>query len=427
MDQKLIAIGLVLIAVIGAGLFFYDYGGNLIPAPDNGIADVFLADDSQSTPEKVRAVTQVNNRFAFDLYRTLSSQPGSENLFFSPYSISTALAMTYEGAKGQTADEMQSVLHFPQDADIRRPGFAKIYNDLNKKDKNYALYTANALWAQKDYPFLDEYLHTASQYYAGKTTNLDFKKENEKSRLTINAWVEDQTNNKIENLIEKGDLPPITRLVLTNAIYFKGKWLKQFDEKNTTEQDFKINNKTTVKVPLMSLTGEEATFSYGETNELQIIELPYQGEELSMLILLPKENEKLAEIENRLNAETVTGFKNTMAKQHVNVFLPKFTFETKYYLKATLSGMGMPTAFSDSADFSGMDGTEILKIGKVIHQAFVEVNEEGTEAAAATAVIMVLKESVVPKTTFRADHPFIFIIWDNNENILFMGKVIDPR
>jgi len=391
-----------------------------IPQP-NETEKLHLAGDNPRTIQAKNA-TSANNQFAFDLYNKFSSDEG--NIFFSPYSISTALAMTYEGARGKTTEEMQSVLHFPEDDSTRRTEFAGIYNQLNKPDKDYELSTANALWAQENYKFLDDYFNTVEQYYGGKVTNLDFVGDTENSRITINSWVENQTNNKIKDLIPQGVLDEMTRLVLTNAIYFKGKWAKQFDKENTREADFKVTPGKTIKVQMMSLTGEEARFNYSETPELQILELPYDGGELSMLILLPKEG-NLQTIWELLTGGNLTGWKNNLMEQEVNVYLPKFTFETKYFMKETLEEMGMPTAFSMDADFSGMDGTKNLFISDVIHQAFVEVNEEGTEAAAATAVMV--KYGISKKIIFRADHPFIFIIQHKETgSILFMGRVSEP-
>ncbi|MCL5773260.1 MAG: serpin family protein [Firmicutes bacterium] len=370
------------------------------------------------------AVVNANNQFAFDLYFKLKDK--EDNIFFSPWSISSALVMTYEGARGKTAQEMQSVLHFPKDDGIRRASFKEINDRINKKDKKYKLSTANALWAQQAYPFLPEYKNLIQQYYGGKITNLDFIKDAEKSRKIINTWVEQQTNNKIKDLIPPDILGPLTRLVITNAIYFKGNWLTQFNKKNTKKADFKIEPARTVKVQMMSLTRKK--FNYAEADKLQILELPYNGEELSMLVLLPKEN-NLKFAENYLNQEKLNELKNSLAEQQVDVYIPKFKLETKYMMKSTLKEMGMPTAFSSFADFSGMDGTQKLKIDAVIHKAFVDVNEEGTEAAAATAVIITEKAVQRPskKIIFRADHPFIFIIQETKTgNILFMGRVVNP-
>jgi serpin B len=383
-------------------------------------------DDAGATKQGVNAVVNANNQLAFELYSQFNAKSKDSNIFFSPYSISVALTMTYEGAKGQTAKEMQSVLHIPEDVSVRRSSFAKIYNEINKKDKKYKLSTANALWAQENYKFLEEYTNNVEKYYGGKLTNLDFIRESEKSRQIINKWVEDQTNNKIKDLIPKGVLNALTRLVLTNAIYFKGTWVKQFDEKDTREDDFRMGSGNTVKVPLMRLTGDDAKFNYAETDEIQVLEMPYHGEDLSMLIILPKGND-LANIEKSITLEKLSGWKNMLHIQRVDIFIPRFKFKTKYFMAKALSDMGKPTAFGPAADFSGMDGTKDLLIQNVIHQAFVEVNEEGTEAAAATGVVMGLT-SVGPRIPiFRADHPFIFIIQESETgNILFLGRVSDP-
>lgn len=381
--------------------------------------------------QDVSSVVNANNQFAFDLYSKYKSKEG--NIFFSPYSISSAIAMTYEGAKGKTADEIQSVFHFPKDDSLRRESFLEINNLINKKDKRYKLSTANALWAQEDYKFLEDYFNLVDKYYGGKTTNLDFINETEKSRLTINSWVEEQTNDKIKDLIPRGYLNSLIRLVLTNAVYFKGFWSKQFDKKDTKEEDFRIIPNNKIKAQMMYLSGKEAMFNYADTDNLQILELPYEGEELSMLILLPKEDD-LKAIEESLNSEKLAEWKSILRNEKVNVYLPKFKFETKYFMAQDLKSMGMSTAFElgvdygGEADFSGMTGNKRLNIDEVIHQAFVEVNEEGTEAAAATAVgIATASISPQPIKIFKADHPFIFIIQDRDtDNILFVGRVSNP-
>jgi serpin B len=293
---------------------------------------------------------------------------------------------------------------------------------MNKEEKEYILSTANALWASENYRFLDEYFDLIEKFYMGKVTNLDFVNEAEKSRQTINTWVEDQTNGKIKDLLKKEHITPMTRLILTNAIYFKGNWVKQFDEEKTKESDFKVDSETTAKVPMMSMRDE--SFNYTATQDLQILELPYEGEDLSMLILLPMEG-NLDSVEESLTLENLANWRNNLREQEIDIFIPKFKFETKYDMGETLIDMGMPTAFSPGgADFSGMDGTKNLSIGFVVHQGFVEVNEKGTEAAAATAVGMI--ETSIPNT-FNADHPFLFLIQDRDSgNILFMGRVTDP-
>ncbi len=376
--------------------------------------------------QDVSSVVNANNQFTFELYSKYKSNDG--NIFFSPYSISSAIAMTYEGARGKTADEIQSVFHFPKDDSLRRESFLKINNLINKKDKKYKLSTANALWAQRDYKFLEEYFKLIKDSYGGKATNLDFINQTEKSRLIINKWVEVKTNDKIKDLIPQGVLDSLTRLVLTNAVYFKGFWFKQFDKKDTRDEDFRVSPGNTIKTPMMHLSGEEAKFNYGETEKLQILELPYEGNELSMLILLPK-GDDLGAAEDSLTTEQLSAWRNILHEEQLEASLPKFKFETKYFMAEDLKKMGMPTAFSSEADFSGMTGKADLYISQVIHQAFVDVNEEGTEAAAATAVVMKLKGIPMPKPIkiFKADHPFIFLIQEKETgNILFLGRVSNP-
>lgn len=417
MNKKtLTLIGIILIPVTVATaatlLFLYPYNPTQPPK----------SDDTGWSEEGAQEVIDANNQFALELYTELSKN-GKENIFYSPYSIFAALGMTYEGAKGETKDEIKSVFHFPEDSTLR-PNFAKIYNDINKNEEDYELRTGNALWVQKDYPFLEDYINIVVKYYGGKVSNLDFVKETEKSRQTINNFIEEQTNGKIKDLIPKGVLDYLTRLVLTNAIYFKGTWQWEFNPKNTEEVDFKIRSTDIVKVPMMYMKPEKAKFNYADLEDLQILELPYKGEKISMLILLPKDN--LEDIQP-LTIEKLKEWKSQTKEETLDeIYLPKFEFDTKYFMKEILSDMGMPTAFEMDADFSGMDGTKSLYIKEVIHQAYVKVDEKGTEAAAATGVVMELT-SIMPKNIFRADHPFIFIIQQNDTgNILFLGRVNDP-
>lgn len=332
------------------------------------------------------SVVAANNQFAFELYSKYKSKSG--NIFFSPYSISSAIAMTYEGAKGKTADEILSVFHFPKDDFLRRKSFRKLNGEINKKDKKYELRIANALWAEKDCVFLNDYFKLIEDYFDGKAANLDFLNEAEKSRLTINNWVEGQTNFKIKDLIPQDMFNLLPRLVITNAVYFKGSWLTQFDKKNTRDENFKLGSGITIKTPMMYLDEVKTELNYAQIGKLQILELPYEGRELSMLIILPQDND-LKTVEDFLSAEKLSEWKRLLKKEKVLVYLPKFKFETKYFMAGDLIEMGIPTAFSLSeADFSGMTGNRALFISQVIHQAFVEINEEGTEAAAATAVMM---------------------------------------
>ena len=419
MNKKVLTI---LIIVFSLGIFL----SGCTTKPTEPTEPTEPLDDSEISVEDLATVIEANNEFTFDLYSKYKTEKG--NIFFSPYSISTALAMTYEGARGQTAEEMQSVFYFPENDSIRRSGYANLYSEINKDDKTYELSTANALWAEQSYKFIDKYSNLINKYYDGKITNLDFKKNPENSRITINNWVEDKTNDKIKDLIPADGISDKTRLVLTNAIYFKGEWVKQFNKSETQDEDFKISPNKSVKVKMMEKTGEEAKFGYTENDEFQILEMPYSGEELSMLVLLPKNND-MESLENSITSKNLLKWKKNIKNQRVNIYIPKFKFETKYLMKNTLSEMGMPTAFGE-ADFSGMTIKNDLVISQVIHQAFIDVGEEGTEAAAATAVMMEFlsvgpRGPVIP--IFRADHPFIFIIQQKTSgNILFMGRMSNP-
>src|SRR3989344_3852057 len=417
MNKKFLTIGiaLLMVAIVTATavLFLFPYQPDQPPQ----------ADDIGSTQQGIQEVVNANNKFAFELYSELNKAEDS-NIFYSPYSISAALAMTYEGAKGRTADEMKSVFHFPE-SNILMQNFAAIYNDINKGARDYELKTGNALWVQRDFPFLADYKNRVEKYFGGKAANLDFVKETEKSRQTINSFIGEQTNNKIKDLIPAGFLNAMTRLVLTNAIYFKGTWQWEFDTSDTRDSDFKITPTNIVKTPMMNMDPDKASFNYADTGDLQILELPYKGDEISMLVLLPSEN--LDAIENTLTAEKLNEYKSKMKETKLDsISLPKFEFDTKYFMRDVLSALGMPTAFSESADFSGMTGKKDLFISFVIHQAYVKVDEKGTEAAAATAVGMELT-AVMPRNVFRADHPFIFLIQDEGTgNILFFGRMVDP-
>jgi len=409
--------------IVGSSLFIIIISSGIASCAAKGV----VVDDAGSTPEAVVAIVNANNRLAFELYAKFNEKSKADNIFFSPYSISVALAMTYEGARGQTADEIRSVLHISEDPILRKPNFAKIINDINRKDAKYKLSTANALWLQNDYKLLPDYTTTVEKYYGGRVTNLDFIGQSEKSRKTINTWVEDQTNKKIKDLIPPGVLNALTRLVLTNAIYFKGNWMKKFDKKNTMEEDFRTGPGQNAKAKMMRLTGEAAKFNYGESDELQILEMVYEGEDLSMVILLPK-GDKLDEIEKSITLDRLAEWKDLLGERRVDVFVPKFKFETNYFMVDALTEMGMPSAFkSGVADFSGIDGSKSLVIQNVIHKAYIDVNEEGTEAAAATAIVFGTTSVPPPTPVFRADHPFIFMIQQKNTgNILFMGRVSDP-
>ncbi|MEO0095708.1 MAG: serpin family protein [candidate division WOR-3 bacterium] len=387
---------------------------------------VYAMGGRAEVPQKFDEIVQGNNRFCFNLYKNLTeSETG--NIFYSPFSITMAIAMVFEGAKSWVKGEMYEVFKFPLDEKNRRETFLSLYKQINKKNAKYRLHIANALWIQKDYPFLPEYLKTIQKYYDGYARNVDFIGATEQTRQIINKWVEDKTNQKIKDLFPPGSIDQQSRLVITNAIYFKGQWLKQFDKSLTTEEDFWVNESKTIKVPMMKRIDPETRFNYAETDELQILELPYEGNDLSMVILLPRKND-LKLVEKELSQEKFEEWKKLLSETRVEVYLPKFTFKTRYTLTPNLSQLGMPNAFSPHCDFSGIDGTKNLYIRSVVHQAYVDVNEEGTEAAAATGVVVGIT-SVGPRIpVFRADHPFIFVIQEKNTgNILFIGRVVEPK
>lgn len=379
---------------------------------------------------KENDVVTANNKFAFDLYTKLTEK--GQNLFFSPFSISGAFAMVYEGANGKTSDEIKSVFHFPKEISTLRNSFASLNNEINTPNSDYQLSVANALWAQKDYKFLDEYFSNVEKFYSGKATNVDFKNATENTRLTINKWVEGKTNDKIQDILPPNSLSNMTKLVLTNAIYFNGKWEKTFD-KNGTKADvnFQSSSESNIKVKMMKQSNDDKTvFNYTENDSMKILEMPYKGDKLSMIIILPKKNDIIS-FEKLFTFSNFNNWKKDLKKQRVNVYLPQFKFGTKYSkMSDTLKLMGMLDAFSGNADFSKMDGTRNLLISEVIHQAFVDVNEDGTEAAAATVVAMESTSAYNPGPiipTFYADHSFLFVIQDtNNGNILFVGKIEDP-
>jgi serpin B len=389
--------------------------------------------EGQPSPGHTGAVVEANNHFACDLYHALGADESNAgtNIFFSPYSISTALALTYEGAEGDTADEIRSVLHFPEDKSSLREDYRDLIDETNEGDTAYTLRIANALWVEKTHPLLPGYLAVAEDYYGANAENMDFISAPDASRQTINRWVEDQTEELIKDLIPAGAITSLTRLVITNAIYFKGTWVLQFDENLTSESEFTTLQGDTVTVDMMQRTDEDARYNYTETDTLQILKMPYEHGDtgsLSMLVLLPKTND-IGAAEDALGTDDLADAIAGMEEEQVRVYFPKFTLECDYLLTDTLPAMGMPTAFGPGADFSGLDGTQDLFISDVIHKAFVEVNEEGTEAAAATAVVFAKSAAVEeePVPVFRADHPFVFMIVDDEHGtVLFMGRFAEP-
>ena len=370
-----------------------------------------------------------NSAFAFELYQALKGEEG--NLFYSPYSISLALAMTYAGARGETAQQMAETLQFILDQDRLHPAFNWLDSELasrgegaqGKDDEGFRLNIANAIWGQKDYTFLPDFLDVLAENYGAGLRAMDFMTQAEESRLAINEWISDQTEGRIENLIPPGAIDAFTRLVLTNAIYFNAAWENRFDKDMTANGPFYLLDGGQVTVPMMKQT---ESFGYTEGEGYQAVELLYDGDELSMVILLPASGTFQA-FEEGLQFQQISDIISGLQPSAVSLTMPRFEFDSEFSLTDTLTGMGMQDAFSGAADFSGMTGNRELFISDVIHKAFVSVNEDGTEAAAATAVVMPTAMPPEPTVEVTIDRPFIFLIRDvDTGTILFVGRVLNP-
>jgi len=398
-------------------------GGVLASGKERVSADVPTAD--------MRVLVEGNSAFALDLYRLLAEQRSDENLFYSPYSISLALAMTYAGARGETEAQMADALALTLPQEQLHPAFNALDQALaqrgegaeGKDEQGFRLNIANAIWGQKDYTFLEAFLDTLATNYGAGLRVLDFAGAPEKSRVTINDWVSDETEGKIENLIPQGGIDPLTRLVLTNAIYFNAAWANPFHEEATKDGAFTLLDGSQVTVPQMRQT---ESLGYARGDGYQAVELPYDGGEMSMVVLLP-EREGFEAFEASLDGVQVQSIVEDLTYRQIALTMPTFEFSSRFGLNQALADLGMPGAFSDVADFSGMTGEKDLFISDVVHKAFVSVDEEGTEAAAATAVVM--KLSAMPESPIEVtvDHPFIFLIRDLETGaILFVGRVLDP-
>ncbi|XP_059901806.1 leukocyte elastase inhibitor-like isoform X5 [Gadus macrocephalus] len=424
---------------------------------------------ASSTP-----LTEANITFTLALFKKITEENKSGNIFYSPLSISSALAMVLLGARGNTSTQMSEVLCFseaegPQQQALpalaqmqmqqRAPttflpqfllkrmalqhqkseedinaSFSKLLSELNKPDALYSLSLANRLYGEKTFQFVQGFLDETRKYYQADLQSVDFKAKAEEARVEINTWVEKQTQDKIKDLLVPGVVDSLTRLVLVNAIYFKGKWDKQFKEEATKETAFKLNKNDTKKVKMMYHKARFPLAFIPEAN-CQILELPYEGKELSMLICLPMEIEDgttgLEKLEAMLTYETFMEWTrpDRMGRREVKVGLPRFKMTQTYDMKDLLVSMGMVDAFDQGlSDFSGMSSANDLVLSKVVHKAFVEVNEEGTEAAAATAAGIMVGCSMMKTPQFVADHPFLFFIRHNpSKSILFAGRHSSPE
>jgi len=422
MNKKLIAV-LVIVLLLP-----------LIACTQSAAGEVLKSDKERITSPDVSTSEQAlllegNSAFAFELYQALIEEEG--NLFYSPHSISLALAMTYAGARNQTAEQMADTLQFMLEQDRLHPAFNWLDAELasrgegaaGKDGEGFRLNIVNAIWGQKDYEFLSDFLDVLAENYGAGLRILDFITETEASRLAINQWVSDQTEGRIKDLIPQDAIDALTRLVLTNAIYFNAAWENPFDEDMTADGPFYLLDGGQVSVPMMKQT---EVFGYTEGDGYQAVELLYDGCELSMVIFLPEAGNFEA-FEEGLQSQQVCDIISGLQPIGVTLTMPRFEFDSEFSLKDTLAGMGMPIAFSGEADFSGMTGNRELFISDVVHKAFVAVDEAGTEAVAATAVIM--PESAPPEPTVEVtiDRPFIFLIRDIDTGaILFVGRVMNP-
>ena len=369
-------------------------------------------------------ITDSINQFTFDILPLLNDQ----NTFFSPYSISSALAMTYAGARGNTEQEMSQVLYFDEDQKVFHPSFNKLNQELeNRKREGIVLNNANALWVDFTANLDNDFLNLNNRYYGAGAERLDFIRETEASRLHINEWIEEKTEEKIKDLLSPGDVTPYTRLILTNAIYFLGSWLEEFNPEMTRDQDFFVTPQRGTRVPFMR---RDDSLRYVEKADYQMVQIPYTGEELAMVIILPKKDIPLPSVIENLDNDKFTEAIESLKIEKVDLQIPKFEFEAKYNMKDMFRKLGMIEAFTEDADFTAMTSDEErFFIDEIIHQAFVEIDEKGTEAAAATAVVMRTTSIDGPQPIiFRADRPFLFFIRDTvTETILFTGAFYKPE
>ncbi len=378
-----------------------------------------------------------NNAFAFDLYHALSD--GDGNLFYSPFSISQALAMTSAGARGETLSQMETTLHHRLPQSSLHPAFNALdrtlasrgqasggtANDKDETGQHFRLNIANALWGQDGYQFLPDFLDVLAANYGAGMMAVDFAGVPDEARVRINDWVSDETEGKVKDLLAPGTIDESTRLVLTNAIYFNASWHWQFDQRDTEARPFHLDGGGTVSVPMMTETTKDF-YGYAKSNGYQAVDLPYSWGELSMTILLPDEG-RLGEFEGSLDSAMLDRIIDEIEIDYITLTMPLFEFESEFDLGDTLAGMGMADAFASGADFSGMTRSSDLWISEVVHKAFVSVDEKGTEAAAATGVVVPTSGPVKEPIAVTVDRPFIFLIRDTGTGtILFLGRVSNP-
>jgi len=397
----------------------------LVPSlTESSPSPVKMASTEMVHEASVKAIAKSNGDFTQKLYNLLVSAQGKdENMVASPFSISAVMAMAFAGAKGDTADQMKSVLAFPEESALQE-GYEDLFRVL-KSNENFTLESANRVFVHENYKFLDAYLTTVKKHYHAEPQGLNFE-ETEKSREVINKWVEGQTKEKIKDLLPSGSIKPLTRMVLVNAVYFKGDWKKKFDKANTKKEPFTTHKNEKLDVDMMHQTSE---FRGAQSKELGclILELPYKGDRLSMLVFLSRKPEDFDAMEEKFGSFDYSNLKLSGAIKF-DLSFPKFKLESKHDLVENLKKIGLDDMFvAGKADFSGMDGTRNLYASSVVQKAFIEVNEEGSEAAAATGMVMMMRSMPAPPQKFTCDRPFLFAIKDNLTGmVLFTGRVTDP-
>ncbi len=362
--------------------------------------------------------------FTFAFYSEIAKNNEKSNIFFSPLSISIAFSMAYEGARDNTASEMQQVFGFIPDDEKRQKVISDLLSKLNPENDWYNLNIANALWIKDGYEIKHDYLDTVQTYYSSTVENVNFVTNNGIDR--INSWVKDKTNDKIENILAPGSTDEMTRMVITNAVYFKAKWSSQFSPEKTTDRPFWTDKNNSVMVPMMREPAD--VYNYAETNYLQALELNYLGGDISMVVLLPKERDGIESLEQSMNKNKFDSIKDSMTRQPLTIQLPKFEFETEYDLIEPLQSLGIQDAFDENnANFQGITDEQVY-LAQAKHKAFVNVNEEGTEAAAITALVFEFTSGPPePRYEFTADHPFMFVIQEKETGeILFVGRLVNP-
>ena len=373
-----------------------------------------------------------NNTFALSLYHALKS--GEGNLFYSPFSISQALAMTLAGAGSETERQMVDTLHYRLPQSRLHASFNALDQELasrgmdsrNEEDRYFQLNIANAIWGQRGYEFLPDFLGVLAEHYGAGLRPLDFAGTPEESRVMINDWVSEETEERIKDLLPPGTIDGSTRLVLTNAIYFNASWSWPFSKKDTQKRPFHLAEGGKVDVPMMSETSDDF-YGYARGNRYQAVDVPYSLGEMSMTVLLPDEG-TFREFEDSLNADALDKILDDIEIDYLKLTMPLFKFESEFSLVETLAGMGMTDAFGARADFSGMTGSKDLQISEIVHKAFVSVDEEGTEAAAATGVVVMLSGPTKEPIPVTVNLPFIFLIRDRaTGTVLFLGRVMNPN